>query len=618
MRFFNGKKIELLAPAGNYEIFKGIVESKCDAIYFGGQRMNMRMIRKGFNFTDEELKLAVDLARERNKATYITVNNLLDEDDLEALDAYLLFLDEIKPTGIIVQDMAVLSRAHKLNLGIEIHASVMMNVHNLETIHALKEKGVNRVVLSRETTLAEASFFHQNSQMEFEYFTHGDMCVAHGAQCYYSSMLFGMSSNRGKCLKPCRWWFDFEGNRAYPLAVKDMSMIAHLPEMIHSGITSFKIEGRMREKEFIVDLINRYGDVIDRYIEDPIGYDYKAQEAWIYEHRKRDLSTAYAFGTPGLSNINERYEGTGKFYSTGKMFSTPTEESKVEQHQVDQLISVFDRQEVNREMLSVRVEDMDQVRVALEEGVDRIYLASDIFEPKHPFTIEDIIEISSVKNETELFIALPRMMDELQFEKYKVWLEKIENSGGKVEGLLITNLGVAKAFAGKDYKMVGDFSLNIFNRTAAQFYLDQDVEMITPSIELPAKELKALLDSGVPCEVITHGRLSTMYMSHDLYEAQNVSTDDTLVYENEGGKYVVKRDVHGKTHLLMQKHYTLLPIADRLSGARIRIEAQNDTPDALRAIIKAHKAVIHREVCGMDSLGSLGKSHLVTLGAIRF
>ncbi|GAB6107086.1 U32 family peptidase [Fusibacter bizertensis] len=618
MRFFNNKKIELLAPAGNFEIFKSIVESKCDAVYFGGQRMNMRMIRKGFNFTDEELKLAVELAREKNKSTYITVNNLLDEADLEALDAYLLFLDEIKPTGIIVQDMAVLSRANKLNLGIEIHASVMMNVHNLEMIHALEEKGVNRVVLSRETTLAEASYFHQNSQMEFEYFTHGDMCVAHGAQCYYSAMLFGMSSNRGKCLKPCRWWFDFEGSRSYPLAVKDMSMIANLPQMIHAGITSFKIEGRMREKDFIVDLINRYGDVLDRYIEDPIGYDYKAQEAWIYEHRKRDLSTAYAFGVPGLSNINERYEGTGKFYSTGKMFSTPTEESKIEPHHLEQLWTVFDQESVMPEKLSVRVEDMDQVTIALEEGVDRIYLASDVFEPKHPFTFDDVIEITKIKGETELFIALPRMMDELQFENYGVWLEKISQAGGKVDGLLVTNLGAVRTYAGKGYKLVGDFSLNIFNQIAAKFYLEQGVEVITPSIELPAKELKALLNSSVPCEVITHGRLSMMYMSHDLYDAQNVSTDDILVYENEGGKYVIKRDVHGKSHLLMQKHYTLLPVADRLTVKSIRIEAQNETPDALRSIIRAHQAVMNKEISGMDSLKSLGENHLVTLGATRF
>lgn len=618
MRFFNGKKIELLAPAGNFEIFKGIVESKCDAIYFGGQRMNMRMIRKGFNFTDEELKLAVGLAREKNKATYITVNNLLDADDIDALDAYLIFLNEIKPTGIIVQDMAVLSRANKLKLEIEIHASVMMNVHNIETIRALEEKGVNRVVLSRETTLAEASYFHQNSKVELEYFTHGDMCVAHGAQCYYSSMLFGMSSNRGKCLKPCRWWFDFEGKRAYPLAVKDMSMIAHLPQMIHSGITSFKIEGRMREKEFIVDLINRYGDVIDRYIEDPIGYDYKAQEAWIFEHRKRDLSTAYAFGTPGLSNINERYEGTGKFYSTGKMFSTPTEESTVEVHQVENLKEIFSLKTTFNQRLSARVEDIDQVNIALEEGVDRIYLAADVFEPKHPFTLEDVVEISKIKGKTELFIALPRMMDELQFEKYLVWLEKIKLSGVEIDGLLVTNLGAIRSFGNRGYKMVGDFSMNIFNQFSAEFYLEQGIDLVTPSIELPAKELKVLLDSGVPCEVITHGRLSTMYMSHDLYEAQNVSTDDTLVYENEGGKYLIKRDVHGKTHLLMQKHYSLLPIADRLSALSFRIEAQNETPETFRKIIKAHKAVINKETSGMDSLLLLGEHHMVTLGATRF
>ena len=444
MRAFGNKKIELLAPAGNFEIFKGIVDSKCDAIYFGGQRMNMRMIRKGYNFTDEELKEAIDLANEKGKATYVTVNNLLDYEEVEAADAYLGYLAEIKPTGIIVQDFAILERIKALNLDLEVHASVMMNVHNLEMIRALERHGVKRVVLSRETTLAEAHHYHTHSNVELEYFTHGDMCVAHGAQCYYSSMLFGMSSNRGKCLKPCRWWFDRNGDRAFPLAVKDMSMIAHLPEMIHAGITSYKIEGRMREKEFIVDLINRYGDVFDRYIEDPIGYDYREQEAWIYENRKRDLSPAFAFGNPGIENINTRYEGTGKFYSTGKMFSTPTQESQIDQPQLDFMRSIFTDKSEQPLKISVRVEDMEQAKVALEEGVDRIYLAADVFEPKVPFTLADVLSLVQLKekSKTELFVSLPKMMDEVQFDRYREWLGKCKG----IDGLLITNLGALEAF----------------------------------------------------------------------------------------------------------------------------------------------------------------------------
>ncbi len=618
MRVFRDKKIELLAPAGNFEIFKAIVDSGCDAIYFGGQRMNMRMIRKGFNFSDEELKEAIGLAKEKDKATYITLNNLLDHEESEAVTDYLRYIESIGPAGIIVQDMAVLDRVNQLGLDIEVHASVMMNVHNLEMIHALEKKGVKRVVLSRETTLAEARYFHDHSGVELEYFTHGDMCIAHGAQCYYSAMLYGMSSNRGKCLKPCRWWFDIEGKRQFPLAVKDMSMIAHLPEMIHSGITSFKIEGRMREKDFIVNLINHYGEVLDRYIEDPIGYDYRTQEKWIYENRKRDLSTAYAFGNPGLSNINSRYEGTGKFYSTGKMFSTPTEESEIEPQQVKALKTVFNHSGQIPKKLSVRVESMTQAKLAIREGVHRIYLAADVFEPLKAFTVYDLEALSDIKGNTELFVCTPKMMNETQFERYTAWLEKVKH---KIDGLLITNLGALEAFKylkKEGLVLVGDYSLNIFNKHAAAFYVDEGLDEVTPSIELPGKELKALIDSGYAFEVVTHGKLTTMYLSHDLYEAYETSTDFNLIFENEAGEYLVKRDVFGKNHLLMQKYYTLLPVVSQLGSHSVRIEAQSMDDQTLLAVIKAHKRGLEGDGHPLKALKEELPGHAVTLGATRF
>jgi putative protease len=618
MRVFNNKKIELLAPAGNLDIFKGIIESGCDAIYFGGQRMNMRMIRKGFNFTDEELKEAILLANERGKSTYITLNNLLDFEESEAVTDYLYYIESIKPTGIIVQDFAVLDRVDALNLDIEVHASVMMNVHNLKMIEALEKKGVKRVVLSRETTLAEAHYYHQNSNVELEYFTHGDMCVAHGAQCYYSAMLYGMSSNRGKCLKPCRWWFDVDGKRQFPLAVKDLSMIAHLPEMIHSGITSFKIEGRMREKAFIVDLINRYADVFDRYFEDPIGYDYKSAEKWVHENRKRDLSTAYAFGNPGIENMNTRYEGTGQFYSTGKMFSTPTEESEIDPNEVKALKSIFMQPGQPPKALSVRTEDMAQAKLALEKGVNRIYIAADVFEPKRSFTIDDIDTLMAMKGKTELYVCTPKMMDECQFERFTVWLEKII---GKIDGILITNLGALEAFKPLKelgIKLVGDYSLNIFNKHAANFYIKEGLDEITPSIELPGAQLKKLIDSEVPCEVITHGRLTTMYMSHDLYKANQTSTEFNLVFENEAGEYLIKRDVFGKNHMLMQKHFTLLPIVSTIGASRIRIEAQNMDVVTLGAVIEAHLEGLKGVGHPLGSLKEVLPNHSCTLGAMRF
>lgn len=165
----------------------------------------MRLMRKGFNFSLEEITEAVKIAHGLGKKVYVTVNNLLNEGELEEAEAYLRFLESAGPDAIIVQDFAVLSLVREMGLNIKVHSSVMMNVHNVEMVRALQEMGVTRVVTSREMDLMTTRYLQQATGMELEYFVHGDMCSVHGANCYFSSMVFGMSSNRGKCLKPCRW-----------------------------------------------------------------------------------------------------------------------------------------------------------------------------------------------------------------------------------------------------------------------------------------------------------------------------------------------------------------------------------------------------------------------------
>ena len=556
MRWFDNKKIELLAPAGNFEIFKEIVKSKCDAVYFGGEALNMRMIRKGFNFTNSEIKSAVEMAKDLGKATYITVNSLIDEKDLKTLDEYLDFLMEVKPTGIIVQDAAVLKRAKQLKEVFELHASVMMNVHNLDMIKSLEEIGFKRVVLSRDSTLADASYFSSNTNMELEYFTHGDMCVCHGSLCYYSSMVFGMSSNQGRCMKPCRWPFRANAIDSYPLAVKDMCMISNLPQMINSGITSFKIEGRMREKDFIVNLVNMYGDVIDKYSNDPFGYSSKAEETWIYENRKRDLSTAYAFGNPGKDNINKRYEGTGKFYSTGKVFSNPKEEESISDEKIYSIKEAFAAENSLIPGISVRVSTSENALAAISEGVDRIYLSGDVFLPNNSFSVKDILNMCTNKNNSKVYLAMPKMTDDLQLSKYRQLLSNLkkDDESFPIDGLLLSNIGGLESFRDFNLPLIGDYTLNILNSRAASFYTDLGFDELTPSIELGKWPLCQILSLSLPFEPVVFGRLSSMYMSYDLYSAYGVNNSYDFVMNNEAGEYLVKKDVFGMNHLLMQKY----------------------------------------------------------------
>ncbi len=638
-RYFNNQEVELLAPVGNFEIFKEVIHSGADAVYLGGKIFNMRMHRKDFNFTNEELEEAIKIAHSLDKKLYITVNNLLSYEDLLQAKEYLMYLDKIKPDAIIVQDMAVIKLIKDLGLGLNIHSSVMMNVHNLETVKKLQELGITRIVTSRDIDLKTVKEFAVQSNMEFEYFVHGDMCVAHGAQCLYSGMLFGKSGSRGLCMKPCRWGYKInkdgkEYDTSFPMAVKDMYMYENIPELIEAGIVSFKIEGRMRDAQYLVDLINYYSDAIDRYIEDPIDYDRKKHSKELYEGRKRDFSTAYAFGNPGLSNINERYEGTGKFYSTGKVFSNPVDEFDITQKRVDEIKSILDTDYKvdNKPKLSIKVNSYEAAMIAIEEGVDNIYLSGEVFEPNKPFTKEEIKNIVNNKKNSKIYLCLPRMMFEQDFSKYN---HLLRNNNLGIDGLVVTNLGNISKFKDLGLELIGDYSLNIYNKIAAKFYKDQGLDIGTISCESPVKNTKEMLmESDLPLEMIVHGSPVVMYMDHDLYENTNILnpareserkyTDKKvlLLVDDKGNEHPVYRDSFGKNHMLLSKELCYMPVLKELKNLGIksfRIEGCHYNNDILRKVIKAYKKAINNlEQCEEIYKDLSYDCYGFTFGAMQF
>lgn len=638
-RYFNGKEVELLAPAGTFEIFKEVIQANCDAVYFGGPSLNMRLMRKGYNFTREEIVEAAKMAHSLDKKVYITVNNLLNENELDEARDYLQFLDGAGVDALIVQDFAILELIKEMNLSLAVHSSVMMNVHNVEMVKALQELGVSRVVSSREMDLQETRYLKAVTGIEIEYFVHGDMCSVHGANCYFSSMVFGMSSNRGKCMKPCRWDYRIKKDgyvfpAEYPLAVKDMYMYENIPELIHGGITSFKIEGRMRDTAFVLMLVNAYGDAIDRYIADPVGFERTRDSKLLYENRKRDFSTAYAFGRPGLSNINKRYEGTGKFYSTGKVFSTPTAERELGEKRLDAIrdkLAEIRKPSASTAEVSVHVNNVAQAKAALSAGADHIYLSGDVFEPDHAFTKEEIHELAADKGKAKIYLCLPRMMNELQFEMYDGLL-----SGDRlpIDGIMVTNLGAIHKFANAGYPLIGDYNLNVYNRISAEFYHRLGVERLTASMELPLNDLAALLDhTNLPMEVIVHGSPALMYMEHDLYENTEIFepigeeenyfvNNSILVMKTDKGENPVYRDVHGRCHLMMAKELCLMPVVRELLEAGLsvlRIEGATYKPEQLQQIVSAYKAAIaNPETAEQTYTGMTSVYAGYTLGALQF
>lgn len=597
-RYFNGKQIELLAPAGNFEIFKNIIQLNCDAAYFGGKNLNMRLHRKDYNFTNDELSEAIKIAHSLGKNAYITVNNLYADHEQEQLKEFLFELQRMKPDAVIVQDFSTIAFIQKLELALPIHSSVMMNVHNLESIRALKELGVTRVVLSREASLSYSKYLNAKSDMELEYFVHGDMCVAHGGQCLYSGVLFGQSSNRGRCLKPCRWEYTIDQGEthyktSFPLAVKDMLLYENVPELIEGGITSFKIEGRMRDIEYLSMIIQAYGDSIDRYIADPIGYDRRKDSKILLEHRKRDTSTAYAFGKPGLANINERFEGTGKLFSSGKVFSTATEEREATVDKIQKVngyLSEHKGKRTKSPKLNVKVNNIRQANMCLSMGVDGIYLAGDVFCPDSPFSKIEIEELVNKKGNTKIYMGMPHMTFDTQMEEYSQFM----NFKIPMDGLLVTNLGGIHRF--QTASLRGDYPLNILNQNAAQFFLELGLDTITITPEATLLEVVSIINGmGDYSELIVHGSPTMMYMEHDLYD--NVDGEKELLYlvDGEGFRHPVYRDQFDRNHMLLYKELCYLPLVDGLLACGLknfRIEAQYLDTEELKKVIAAYQLAI--------------------------
>ena len=256
------KDFELLAPAGNLEIFKGVIESGADAVYVGGSMFGARAYAN--NFTEEELLEAIDFAHLRGVKVYLTVNTLIKNSELSKLYDYLLVYYRRGLDAVIVQDIGVVKAIHEYFPSMEIHTSTQMTVTGADGVRFLSQFGVTRVVMAREVSLAEMKRIHEETGMELEAFVHGALCYSYSGQCLFSSILGGRSGNRGRCAQPCRLPYTVEGKKdEYILSLKDMCGIKALDKLHDAGVYSLKIEGRMKQLEYACGVVKYYRSYID-------------------------------------------------------------------------------------------------------------------------------------------------------------------------------------------------------------------------------------------------------------------------------------------------------------------------------------------------------------------
>ena len=269
------KQIELLAPAGSFEIFKAVIAAGADAVYVGGNAFGARAYAN--NFSEEELLEAIDYAHLHHRKLYLTVNTLFKENELtEQLYPYLLPYYKQGLDAVIVQDIGAFRFIKEHFPGLEIHTSTQMTVTNRYGAEMMKSLGATRVVTAREMSFAEIEDISKNVDVEIESFVHGALCYCFSGQCLLSSVIGGRSGNRGRCAQPCRLpyeAFDSDmkktGNakKPYVLSPKDLCTIEMIPQLVNAGIYSFKIEGRMKQAEYAAGVVSIYRKYIDLYME---------------------------------------------------------------------------------------------------------------------------------------------------------------------------------------------------------------------------------------------------------------------------------------------------------------------------------------------------------------
>jgi U32 family peptidase len=353
------KSPELLAPAGTMEKLQMAFLYGADAAYLGGTQFGLRAF--GGNFTQEEIRAAVQLAHGLGKKIYVTVNVFPHNDDLVSLPDYLRFLLEAEADAVLVADLGVFMLAREAAPGLSLHISTQANNVNWRTVRAWQELGAERVVLARELSREEIREIRSHTDVELELFVHGAMCISYSGRCLLSSYFTGRDGNRGACAQSCRWRYALveqaRPGEYYPVAEdergtyimnsKDLCLLPYLDDVLACGVDSLKIEGRMKSVHYVASVVKAYRTAVDACLSGP---PYSVQPDWMEELKKvshRAYTAGFFFGkTTEKDQIygSSSYEQTSDFIGLVHSYDDTTKLAVVEQRnhmRLGQEIEVF-------------------------------------------------------------------------------------------------------------------------------------------------------------------------------------------------------------------------------------------------------------------------------------
>lgn len=344
-------KPEILAPAGNLEKLKIAIDFGADAVYLGGGRLNLRAFSN--NFTNEEMAEGIKYCHDRGKKVYVTLNVFARNHDLKGAGDYIKGLYDLGVDAVLVADPSLIAIAKEVAPDLELHLSTQANTVNWVATKFWYELGVKRIVLARELTFNEIKTITSNipEGCDIEAFVHGSMCIAYSGRCLISNYMLNRDANKGICSNACRYkYYLMEETRpgeyypvieddkgTYIMNSKDLCMIHHIPELVKSGINSFKIEGRMKSEFYVASAVKAYREALDAYWDDPGNYQFK--DEWMDILQKishRQYHTGFFFGKTGEQNYEDSsyvrdYEivGVVKEYDTETKTATILQKNRV-------------------------------------------------------------------------------------------------------------------------------------------------------------------------------------------------------------------------------------------------------------------------------------------------
>ena len=483
------KKIELLAPAGSFDALKAAINAGADAVYFAGKDFGARKFAA--NFDDEQIVEAIKYCKTHSVKSYITVNTLVTDREMKKLCPFLELIYTAGADGVIVQDMGVAKIIREQIPQLPLHGSTQMTVCTLDGAKQLEDLGYEQVVLSRELTKEQIEEICQNTNIKIEVFAHGALCVCYSGQCLMSSMIGGRSGNRGCCAQPCRMNYNLDGKEGAVLSLKDLSLIRHVDTLKEIGVDCLKIEGRMKGPEYISVVTSMYRKAID-------GKEITKEDITLLE------SIFYRGGyTDGYftNNKTEDMYAPDKDenpYLKQKKYTMPPEKAANAKHQDRESVSIAAPvcKAKNRKgiALSYRVRTAEQLKAVLDTDYKTLYAPAGL-----------ISKYASSLDLSKVVCTLPRLdMD-------KGLMHSIRSMG--VEKAMASNIGQIGPLKDMGFKVIGDFTLNIYNTTALHMYKELGLWATCLSQELMLPQIRDI-DKCMPTYALAYGRLPLMYIEN--------------------------------------------------------------------------------------------------------